>query len=210
MLFICIPTFPFQDWLSDNKLYWRIVDNVKSKDNAFFCHPHLTSIYFLPHISSKKLYFRLPPHLDGIQNYQFSYCSLVNESRLTVWIFTSLCHHSGHINREDPEIVEKSDGGLTRRADGCGLRATEEITHIRTEWNSQPDTFKESPNPAGDKMKPAEPDNASELSSSQKIWPGVASVSWPEDCPAIKWTRNISWRSKEWGVTLHSNSSLPR
>lgn len=160
-------------WLSDGELYWINVDNVKSKANALFCHPHLTHMYFHPHISSKRLYFRLPSHLDGVQTYQFSYCSLVRESILTVWIFTFLCHHLGYRNRGDPEIMEIPDGGLLRRADGCGLRATEQITHIRTEWNSQLDTFKESPNPTGDRMKPAEPDSASGLSLSQKTWPVV-------------------------------------
>lgn len=112
-------------------------------------------------------------NIDGVQTYQFSYCSLVRESILTVWIFTFLCHHLGYRNRGDPEIMEIPDGGLLRRADGCGLRATEQITHIRTEWNSQPDTLKESPNPTGDRMKPAEPDSASGLSLSQKTWPVV-------------------------------------
>lgn len=165
--------------------------NIKSEDDMFFWHPHLIPTNFHPHIFSKSLYFRLPPHPGGVQTCQFSYCSLVMASRLTLWIFTFLNHHFVYLTSWDLETVEKPDGGLTREAHGCVLRATGQIIEIRTKWNSLLDTFKESLAPVADKMKSAEPGNALGLSSGQHTWPRV-SFSFSDQQTAQAWSRRIT------------------
>lgn len=188
-------------WLRDNEIYWISVITSKAK----LMYSFAISTYFHLRISLERLPFRLPPHPDVVQIYQFSYCSLVITSRLTFWMFTFLGHHFVYMTRWDLEIWGKPDGRLTRRADGCVLRATEQITQIRTEWNSLPDTFKESLAPAGNRMKPAETDNAWGSSSSQKIWPGV-SFSFSGQ---IQSGQKFSWNSEEGGIILPHDSSFP-